>query len=58
MHFAHALGIVPGMAFGDQADRAHDLARRAEAALQAVMGDEGGLDRMQRLALGKPLDGR
>ena len=31
----------------DQADRAHDLARRAEAALEAVMRDEGGLHRMQ-----------
>ena len=38
--FAHALGIVARLALLDQADRAHDLARRAEPALQAVMRDE------------------
>ena len=36
---------------------AHDLARRAEAALEAVMVDEGGLHRMQRVAVGQALDG-
>ena len=45
---ADALGIVAGLALRDQADGAHDLARRAEAALEAVMRDEGGLHRMQR----------
>ena len=34
-------GIVARLPFLEQADRAHDLARRAVAALQAVMGDEG-----------------
>ena len=48
---AHPLGIVARLALVDQADRAHDLARRAEAALEAVMRDEGGLHRMQRVAL-------
>ena len=55
--FAHALGIVAGLAFLDQADRAHDLAGRAEPALEAVMRDEGGLDGMQRVALRHALDG-
>ena len=51
--FADALRIVAGLAFRDQADRAHDLARRAEAALEAVMGDEGGLHRMQLVAVAR-----
>ena len=56
--FADALGIVAGLAFMDQADRAHDLARRAEAALERVMGDERGLNGMQMLALRHALDGK
>src|ERR1700730_9435894 len=54
--FAHALGIIARLTFLDQADRAHDLARRAEPALEAVMCDEGGLDGMQRVSLGQALD--
>ena len=54
---ADALGIVAGLPLLDQADRAHDLAGRAEAALQAVMGDEGGLHRMQLIAARDALDG-
>jgi len=49
--FAHALGVFAGLAFLDQADRAHDLARRAKPTLQAVMCDEGGLDGMERVAM-------
>jgi len=55
--FAHALGIIAGMALFKQADRAHDLAGRAEATLQAVMRDEGGLHRMQLVAVGDAFDG-
>src|SRR3954469_15158062 len=40
-------GAVP------QVDRGHDHARRAEAALQAVLLPEGGLHRVEVLALGK-----
>ena len=55
--FADALGISAGLRFRDQADRAHDLAGRAEAALKAVMGDERGLHGMQLLAARDALDG-
>ena len=41
----------------EHVDREHQEARRAEAALQAVMIDEGLLQRMQRVAVGEPLDG-
>src|SRR5208337_1129824 len=41
----------------DQTDRAHDLAWRAEAALESVVRDEGGLHRMEPVALGEALDG-
>ena len=37
--------------------RQHQEARRAEAALQAVVVDEGLLQRMQLLAVGEPFDG-
>ena len=53
---ADALGVVAGLAFAQQADGAHDLARRAVAALEAVMGDEGGLHRMQPVAFGEAFD--
>ena len=57
---AHALAdafrVVAGLALAHQADRAHDLARRAEAALEAVMGDEGGLHRVEPVAVGEALD--
>src|ERR1700753_83137 len=55
--FADACRIITGMAFAKQADRAHDLARCAKSALQAVMGDEGGLYRMQFIAMGDAFDG-
>jgi hypothetical protein len=44
------------MALADQSDRAHDLTGRAEAALESVVGNKSGLDRMQRLALRDALD--
>ena len=44
---ADTLGVVPGLVFLDQADGAHDLARRAESALKAVMSDEGRLNGME-----------
>src|SRR5262249_46324575 len=56
--FADAFGIVAGPALGDQADRAHDLARRAEAALQSVMRDEGGLHRVKLVAVRDAFDCR
>ena len=49
-------GIVAGLTFLDQADRAHDLARRAEPALEAVMRDERRLHRMQLVAARDALD--
>ena len=39
------------------ADRGHDLARRAVAALEAVVLDESRLHRMQLLAVRQPFDG-
>src|ERR1700733_1765530 len=54
--FAHAFGIIAGLTFLDQADRTHDLAWRAEPALQAVMRDEGGLDGMENVTLRQALD--
>ena len=55
--FAHALRVIARLAFVDQADRAHDLAGRAEAALQSVMRDERRLHRMQLVAPCDALDG-
>src|SRR5207248_4931124 len=50
--------IVAGsVAFLDAGDRRHDLARRAVAALERVLLDEGLLHRMQLVAGGQPLDG-
>src|SRR6266545_2993387 len=54
--FANAVEVVPGLAFADQPDRAHDLAWRAEPALEAIMRDKGGLDRVELVALGKAFD--
>src|SRR5690606_16458687 len=54
--FPDTLGIVTGMSFVDESDRAHYLPRRAEAALEAVMGNEGGLHRMERIAVGEAFD--
>ena len=50
-------GGIARLAFLDQANRTHDLSRRAEAALEAVMRDEGRLHRMKRVALRRTLDG-
>jgi hypothetical protein len=54
--FAHPLRVVARLPFLDQADRAHDLARRTEPALEAIMGDEGGLNGVQLVALRETLD--
>ena len=53
---AHAFRVVTGLPLLDQADRAHDLAWRAEPALQTVMGNEGGLHRMKAAAVGYAFD--
>ena len=55
--FADAFGVVAGLSLGDQADRAHDLAGRAEPALEAVMGDESRLHGMELIAVRDALDG-
>ena len=54
--FAYAFWIITGLPFLDQADRADDLARRAESALEAVMSDEGDLDGMEFVAASDALD--
>ncbi len=41
----------------EQADRIHDLARHAVAALSSTAIDEGLLHRVELAVLGKPLDG-
>ena len=46
------------MALGDAGDAGHDLPGRAIAALEGVALDEGGLQRMELLALGQAFDGR
>ena len=51
-------GSVAGLTLLDQTDGAHDLARRAEAALQAVMRDERLLHRMQPVAVRDAFDGQ
>ena len=56
--FTHAFRIVAGLTFLDQTDRAHDLAGRTEAALQAVMSDKGLLHRMKPVALCHAFDGQ
>src|SRR5262249_49105132 len=53
---ADTRGIIARLAFLDEADRAHDLTWRAEAALEPVMRDEGGLDGMELLAARYTLD--
>jgi hypothetical protein len=55
--FAHALRIGAGPTFLDQTDRTHDLAWRAETALQAVVGNKGFLHRMKPATLCHALDG-
>jgi hypothetical protein len=49
--------LQSALRFLHHADRAHDLAWRAEAALESVMGDEGGLYRMKLVAARKTLNG-
>ena len=56
--FAHALRIVAGVTFLDQTDRAHNLAWRAETALQAVVGDKGFLHRVKPATLRYAFDGK
>src|SRR5438034_10991735 len=46
-HIFADLGVGPGMALLDAGNRRHDLARRAIAALEGIMGEEGRLDRMK-----------
>jgi hypothetical protein len=45
--FTHALWIVADLIFLDQTDCTHDLARRTEPALQAIVGKKGLLHRMK-----------
>ena len=54
--FAHALRIVAGLTLLDQTDRTHDLAGRAEPALQAIVGEKGLLHRMKPIALRHAFD--
>src|SRR5206468_2304075 len=54
---ADALGIVAGLGLADESDGAHDLARGAEAALEAVVLDEGGLHGVQLAIPRQALDG-
>jgi AcrR family transcriptional regulator len=56
--FAHALWVVAGLTFLDQTDRTHDLARRTETALQAVVGNKGFLHRMKPATLRHAFDGK
>src|ERR1700757_1164565 len=49
--------LAARMPFAPAGDRRHDLARRAVAALERILVDEGLLHRMQSVALGEPLDG-
>src|SRR5205085_6693067 len=57
---AHALahGHACGTALAQQPCGRHDLSRRAVAALEAVVLDEGRLQRMQLVAARQALDGR
>src|SRR5262245_60768104 len=48
----------PGLPLRDQAGRRADLSRRAIAALEGVVLDEGVLQGVQGAILGQPLDGR
>jgi hypothetical protein len=50
--FAHAFRIIARVTFLKQADCAHDLAGRAEAALQAIVSQKGLLHRVKSMALG------
>ena len=58
-----ALDGVPDLVVGrvrvvlEEVDRGHDHARRAEAALEAVLLPEGGLHRVELVTVREPLDG-
>jgi hypothetical protein len=54
--FTHALWTVAGLTLLDQTDRTHDLARRTEPTLQAIVGKKGLLHRMKSVALRDTLD--
>jgi hypothetical protein len=56
--FTHPLRVVTGLPFPNQTKRAHDLARRAEPALEAVVSNESRLQRMKLIATGDALDGQ
>src|SRR5437764_10497992 len=47
-----------GVALVDAGDAGHDLSGRAIAALEGIALDEGGLQRVELLALRQTLDGR
>src|SRR2546428_1443787 len=51
------LVVVPRLAFLEQGDRRKDLSRRAVAALERVLAQEGFLHRVQLSALDQPFDG-
>src|SRR5205823_4379681 len=55
-HIFTNVRVVLGVTFIDAADRRHDLARRAIAALKSVMLDEGLLHRMQFAVVGDAFD--
>jgi type II secretory pathway predicted ATPase ExeA len=46
------------MSFRDAGNSRHDLAGRAVAALETVMRDEGGLQRVEGVTVGKAFDRR
>src|ERR1700719_1583543 len=48
---------ISALCFLEQRDRRTDLAGRTVAALESIMFKKSLLDRMQRVALGKPLNG-
>src|SRR5437016_2227523 len=56
--FAHALRIAAGLTFLDQTNRAHDLSRRTEAALQTVVGKKGFLHRVKSIAQRHAFNGK
>jgi hypothetical protein len=47
--FTHPLRIVAGLSLFDQTDRTHDLARRTEPALQAIVRKKGLLHRVKSI---------
>src|SRR5688572_28196672 len=52
----NGLLVEPAAVAADHVDGRHDHARRAEAALQAMMLAESGLDGMQMVAFRQPFD--